>query len=98
MEIYAYAYAYACEVKAVFVHESETEDSREKERRFLCSSPSSRGSGASSETQGQIVGARESPHYLPLGRRACFCACVLKFSCTPPSLLYCGANTFFKAT
>ena len=62
-------------------YESEKEDSREKERRFFCSLfPSSRGSGASSETQRQIVGARESSHYLPLGLRACFISCVPKSS------------------
>ena len=63
------------------MHESEREDSREKERRFFCFLfPFSRASGASSETQRQIVGARERPHYLALGLRACFISCVPKSS------------------
>ena len=54
---------------------------RERRKDVFCFLfPSSRGSGANSETQGQMVGARERPHYLSLGLRACFISCVPKSS------------------
>ena len=54
---------------------------REKRKDVFCFLfPFSRGSGAYSETQGQIVGARERLHYLSLGLRACFISCVPKLS------------------
>ena len=73
-----------CPPRVTNVQDSGTEYSHEKERRFLSSFPSAGGSGASSETQGEIVGARERPHYLSLGLRGCFCACVPRFSWAPP--------------
>ena len=48
---------------------------RERRKYVFCFLfPSFKGLVASSETQGQIVGSRESPNYLPLGLRGCFSA------------------------